>query len=254
MLGITLIKGDQRIKTFGDWGLIPKTRFKVSPAEPKYNYIEVEGSDAIIDLTESLTGYVCYKMRSCEITFTIAGRRSAWSGLYSTIQNFIQGQHLQVVSDEEPEWCWVGRFQVSDWDTVQKIGEITISGNVEPYKISLQGTNSDWLWDEFNFETDAIRTYEINLSDLTFTEGIERILVHGSKKHVVPVFTVTEYGTGQGSVSLKVSDTDIRPLSAGQNRFPDIVFGEEEKYFYFPYTRDDDYNTVVTVDFEVGSL
>ena len=254
MLGITLIKGDKQVKTFMDWGLIPKTRFKVSPAEPKYNYIEVEGSDAIIDLTESLTGYVCYKMRSCEITFTIAGRRSAWSGLYSTIQNFIQGQHLQVVSDEEPEWCWVGRFHVSNWDTVQKIGEITISGNVEPYKISLQGTNSNWLWDDFNFEQDAIRSYELNLSDLTETSGTESIVVHGSKKHVIPIFTVIEYSFGSGSVSLKVSDTDIRPLSVGQNRFPDIILGDEEREFTFAYTRDNNYNTVVTINFEVGSL
>jgi len=143
---------------------------------------------------------------------------------------------------------------VSNWDTVQKIGEITISGNVEPYKISLQGTNSNWLWDDFNFEQDAIRSYELNLSDLTETSGTESIVVHGSKKHVIPIFTVIEYSFGSGSVSLKVSDTDIRPLSVGQNRFPDIILGDEEREFTFAYTRDNNYNTVVTINFEVGSL
>ena len=233
MLGISLMKGVQTKHTYNDWGLVPKTRFKVSPAEPKYNYVELAGSDAIIDLTESLTGYVCYKMRSCEITFSIVGNRSDWSDIYSTIQNYLQGEKLKVISDEDPDWYWTGRFQVSDWDTVQKIGEITISGTVEPYKIKVDGADHEFVVSH---------------------EGRSGYQVTGSKKHVVPVFDYTNFSAGEGNVYLERGD-EMELLIEGENRFPEIVIGEGTTVFYFTLVPTSTmYEATINIKYDIGSL
>ena len=233
MLGISFIKNGNFTHTFTDWNLVPKTRFHVSPAEPKYNQIELAGSDAIIDLTESLTGYVCFKMRKCEMTFSIVGNRSEWSDIYSTIQNYLQGEHLQVIADEDPEWYWTGRFEVSDWDTVQKIGEITISGTVEPYKLKVEGAD-----------------HEFNL----FREGGNYCQVTGSKKHVVPVFEYTNASAGEGNIYL-VQGTDETVLIEGDNRFPEIVIGEGTHLFHFRVEPETTmYVATINIRFDIGSL
>ena len=220
-----------------DWGLVPKTRFNVSPPEPKTLYVEITGSDAIIDLTESLTGYVCYKMRKCEITFTIPGRRSEWSSIYSTVLNFLQGEKLKVISDEDTDWYWVGRFQVSDWDTVQKIGEITISGDVEPYKIKVDADDHEFVFS---------------------VEGVNGAVVQGSKKHVVPVIDYTNFSAGEGSVYLLNSGDpdDIKAaLVEGENRFPEIIFGEGQNTLYFRIDPDDMmYQATINIKYDIGSL
>lgn len=257
---LTITKGSQTIKTYTDWGLVPKTRFNVAPAEPKYNYIEVEGSDAIIDLTESLTGYVCYNMRSCEITFTIIRDRKAWSSIYSDIMNFIQGEKVMVFSDEDPEWYWIGRFQVSDWDTAQKTGEITISGKVEPYKIFTHEPNENWLWDNFNFEIGVIRDSNFEFqTDVGETDTVYPLTVLGSKKHVIPTITYLKLA-GVGEVYLMKNPNSYVGQQLltedDESRFPDYVLGDGEHVMYFHVVCDGTTTLKgrITVNYEVGSL
>ena len=256
MLGITLTnKYNQSIHTFRDWGLVPKTRFNVDPAEPKYLFEELTGSNAIIDLTESLTGYVCYKMRSCEITFTIVGQREAWSSIYSNVLNFVQGEEMTIISDEDPRWYWKGRCEVSDWNTLQKTGKITISGQLEPYKISLEAINGLWLWDTFNFESGVIRS---NVYQLSGDEEYPQIKVYGSKKHVVPIFEFTMSPTSGGAVALIWNGEERFIAPNDIVRFPDVVIGDGEntlKFHVTPYvTPASSYTVTIFIDYDVGSL
>lgn len=261
MLGITLMKGDQQIHTFNDWDLIPKTRFNIDPPEPKYLFEEIQGSDAIIDLTESLTGYVCYKMRKCEITFTILKDRETWSSVYSAILNFVQGEELKVIADEDPQWYWKGRFHISDWETTQKTGKITLTGTVEPYKISVYASNEDWIWDDFDFELGVIRDYRYGFqTQVGDTDEVFSIKVVGSKKHVVPIINYKNYG-GSGSVSFMInapSQDGELSLVEGDNRFPQFVLGEGEHDLYFHVATDGTPAGAtagqISVNFEVGSL
>lgn len=261
MLGITLIKGEQQIHTYNDWDLIPKTRFNVDPPEPKYLFEELQGSDAIIDLTTALTGYVCYKMRSCEIVFTILKDRASWSSVYSSILNFVQGEELKVIADEDTQWYWKGRFHISDWQTVQKTGEITLTGTVEPYKISTYESNEDWIWDDFDFELGVIRDYSYGFqTHISDTDTVFSIKVVGSKKHVVPVINYKKYG-GNGSVYFMLNAPSYDGqllLSEGDNRFPQFVLGDGEHDMYFHVVTDGTPSGIlvgnITVNFEVGSL
>lgn len=256
MLGVTFTnKSGQSVHTFRDWGLVPKSRFNVNPAEPKYLLEELTGSDTIIDLTESLTGYVCYKMRTCEITFTIVGRREAWSSIYSNVLNFLQGEEMTIISDEDPRWYWKGRCEVSDWKTLQKTGEIIIKGQVEPYKISLEAIDGLWEWDTFNFESGVIRS---NTFQLRGDQEYTQIKVYGSKKHVVPIFEITDPLVTEGVVAL-IWNGEERVFSPNAvERFPDVVIGDGENTLNFHVITEaspaSSYTVTLFIDYDVGSL
>ena len=247
--------------SFNDWQLIPKTKFHIDPAEPKTNYIDVFGSDSILDLTESLTGYVNYNMRDCEQTFTVVGNRPRWSSVYSEIQNFLQGQKLKVICDDEPDWYYTGRFQVSDWETFLKTAEITISGYVEPYKLSTMPNNDDWLWDDFNFEIGRIREHVYVLEPDGF-QNLTGLHIRGSVKHVVPIFELDSSHTlGTGTVYLIRPEEGMsakRELSEGENRYPDIIIGDGELTYYAQLEQDENsnypYRPTLRVIYDVGSL
>ena len=50
--------------SYRDWGLLLKSRPVISPPSPKTVYVDIPGSNGVIDLTESLTGDVKFDNRT----------------------------------------------------------------------------------------------------------------------------------------------------------------------------------------------
>lgn len=126
--------------TFGNnhsyraWGLLLKDRPYIAPPEPKTKLIEVPGSDRVIDLTESLTGKVHYGMREGRFEFFVINGRSKWSAVYSTLLNELHGKRVQIVLDDDPNYCWEGRVQVDEMASDKKTATIVLTAQLEPYK------------------------------------------------------------------------------------------------------------------------
>ena len=116
------------------YGLLLKERPYISPPEPKTKLIEVPGSDTVIDLTESLTGKVHYGMREGKFEFFVVGGRSKWSAVYAAIMNELHGKRLKIVLDDDPNYYWIGRIAVNEWESDKKTATIVLSAQLEPYK------------------------------------------------------------------------------------------------------------------------
>lgn len=116
------------------FGLLLKKRPYISPPPPKTKLIEVPGSDIILDLTESLTGKVHYGMREGKFEFFVVGGRPKWSAVYAAILNELHGQRLQIVLDDDPNYYWMGRVSVNEWESDKKTATIVLSAQLEPYK------------------------------------------------------------------------------------------------------------------------
>lgn len=126
--------------TFGNkhsyraWGLLLKSRPYISPPEPKTKLIEVPGTDTVIDLTENLTGKVHYGLREGKFEFYVVGGRSKWSAVYSAVLNAVHGQRLKIVLDDDPNYYWIGRVAVDEWESDKKTSTIVLTAQLEPYK------------------------------------------------------------------------------------------------------------------------
>lgn len=226
--------------SYDDWGLILKSRPVISPPSPKTVYVDIPASDGIIDLTESLTGDVKFENRTITCEFNVLDARNRWSNIYSEILDFLHGQTMKVILDEDPTYYYTGRLKVNEWKSNKKTSTITIEGTVEPYKLEMFSSLEDWEWDSFNFETGIIRDYgDIRVDDsLTF-------VIEGRRKAVVPSFIVkSDDGTG---LKVKFNGTTYN-LVDGTNRVLNIIIKNGTNTLYF--TGDG----TVSIDYRGGRL
>lgn len=226
--------------SYRDWGLLLKSRPVISPPSPKTVYVDIPGSDGVIDLTESLTGDVKFDNRTIKCEFVVLDARNRWSDIYSEIMDYLHGQRMKVRLDEDPTYYYEGRLQVNEWKSDKVTSTITIEGDVEPYKMEMFSSLEDWEWDSFNFETGIIRDYkEIRVDEsLTFT-------IEGRRKSVVPSFTVlSDDGSG---LQVRFNGTTY-DLPDGTSRVLNIVIKNGTNTLYFTG------NGTVSIDYRGGRL
>lgn len=125
--------------SYREWGLLLKEYPYISPPEPKTKLIEVPGSDAVIDLTESLTGKVHYGMREGKFEFWVIGGRSKWPAIYSAIMNELHGKRVKIVLDDDPNWYYLGRVRVDEMASDKVTATIVLTAELEPYKRARHG-------------------------------------------------------------------------------------------------------------------
>ena len=125
--------------SYYEWGLILSEKEIGSP-EPKTNYIEVEGSDAVLDYTEYF-GDIKYKNRLLSFKFTkMKVIPDGFLALYSLVQDTIHGRKMQIILDDDPAYYYLGRVKINEWKSSKKIGEIVIECDCEPYKYKVEET------------------------------------------------------------------------------------------------------------------
>lgn len=236
MNGVTF--GDKH--SYRDWGMILKSRPVISPPSPKTLYIDIPGSDGVLDLTESLTGDVKFENRTITCEFNVIGSRKRWSNIYSEILDYLHGKRMKIILDEDPTYYYVGRLQVNEWKSDKVTSLITIEGNVEPYKLEVCGSLDDWEWDSFNFETGIIRQWK----DLT-VEGSLAITVVGTRKTVVPSIIVQSNDESGMTVTF---DGRTYNLSDGVNRVVNINIKQKTQTLVFTG------NGTVSIDYRGGRL
>lgn len=171
--------GDKHSHT--DWGLILSTK-TISAPEPQTNLISVPGRNGSVDLSEVLTGNVRYKDRAVSITFYTMKRFDEWTALLSDIENYVQGQKMRIVFDDDPAFYYYGRCKVDSFQCDKSVGKLVISATVDPYKYNITTSAEDWLWDTFDFEQSVIN----ELYDLQI-EGERTIDIVGIKKYENPI-------------------------------------------------------------------
>lgn len=225
--------------TWRDWRLVPTSRPVFLPPDVKTVEVDIPGSDGILDLTESLTGDVKFNNRAGSIEFQVENR-SNWVDVYSEIMGYLHGQRMRAILDDDPDFYYMGRFNVNAWKSEKNHSLITIDYNVEPYKMERFSSLEDWEWDSFNFETGIIREYkEIRVDgSLTFT-------IAGRRKTVVPAFTVvSDDGSG---LQVRFNGT-IYDLPDGTSRVLNIVIMSGTNTLYFTG------NGTVSIDYRGGRL
>ncbi len=216
-----------------DWGLMLRSVY-ISMPEIKSNYVDIPGSDGVLDLTE-VSGDVTYNQRQCTFVFDWENNYSQWRNSISKIANLIHGREVEIVLDDDRSYYYKGRIHLDGTKENDFIGTVTIMGELDPYKYE-RNLGSKWLWDEFSFLNGIIRKYEnINV------DGEKKLVIPGNRKRVIPTFDCST------DMAVNYAGHTYR-LKSGFNKIYNIMLGEGEHTLVFKG------NGNVTVTYVGGSL
>lgn len=223
------------IDLYSEYGLLLSSK-TISPPSPKVITINVPGADGCIDLTEALNGEPKYNNRNISLTFTKIGKSSISLSTYRLVSNKFHGRICKIVFSDIPGYYYEGRISVKAFDAGGAIGEMKIECDAKPYALEVLDSTDDFIWDDFNFDTDVIRGYK-NIE----IDGEKTIDVYGSRKTVCPDIIV--------SAAMDVEFEGITyHLQAGTNKVVNIIIGEGANEMKFIGTG------TVTIKFRGGAL
>lgn len=218
--GFTIIveKNNKSYHSLRDWGLAVGNNNYIGDPELQTTYIAVPGRDGYIDASEVVSGRPIYTKR--EISIEVGGlhERNDWDAIISGIRNKIQGRVCRIIFDNDAEYYWRGRVNISEFDRNRRLGTFKISlPDAEPYKYSVYSSDEPWLWDPFNFITGVI-TY---LPSQQIT-GSGSITIPAGYMLTCPTIIVANITSGTFTVTV---NGRTYTLSQGSNVFPSIMVG-----------------------------
>lgn len=208
--------------TWDDWHLIPTSRPVFNPPSVKTNLIEIPGGDGALDLTTALAGRPLYKNRTGSIEFYVDNDFRDWTVLYSEIMVYLHGQKMRAVLEDDPSYYYEGRFAINAWKSNKERSSLVIDYDVNPYKKDILGTDEEWIWDTFNFETGIIRYYK----DLPVSGSLS-VTVIVDMMPVSPTITTSAAGM---TVTF---DGETYNLAKGVNHVPEIVLPQGSNVLVF---------------------
>lgn len=207
-----------------DWGLAISNNNYIGEPEMVTNYVEVAGRNGLLDLSEAVTGFPTYTSRKIHIEVGGKEDRMDWDGIISNLRNQVHGRKCKIIFDNDPNFYWLGRVTLDDFDRVRELGTFSINMKADPVKYAVTSSNEPWLWDPFDFEEGVI-TYsdeEVNNNTITIPAG---------NIAVVPSFVVRAIYSE--SLTMQIG-SKVKNLVVGTNRFPDIrIYGETETEIKF---------------------
>ena len=233
--------------TWADWYLIPSSRPVFNPPAPKTKYVEIPGADFHLDLSTSLTGEMTYEGRQGTLDFIVDNGQlsnyhaNQWSVLYSDIMDYLHGKLMRATLEDDPYFCYEGRFSVNSWKSNEHNSEISINYIVSPYKYETNSSLEDWKWDTFNFEHGIIREYK----DLRVDGSLDFVII-GRKMAVTPTFEIKLDNLFEKMEV--VFNGNTYTLSEGTSRIVDIRTVSGNNYLTFKG------NGTVSIDYRGGCL
>lgn len=154
-----------------DWDIV-LSNFEVAFAEPKTDYVNIEGADGSLDLTE-VYGKVFYQNRTHKMTFTCKDELRYDSTL-NAIVSFLHGRVAKVTPYFDEDYYYYGRLSVNRYLSSRTLGTIEIAINSEPYKYKqdettvIKAVSGNTIVHYLNDTMDVMPTFEAS-TPITFT-------------------------------------------------------------------------------------
>ena len=129
-----------KFNTWYDWRLV-LTGKDVTPPEPKTNYVEIDGMDGTLDLSESLTGEITYKDRTVSASFwTSEGSFKGRASLLRKIVSTLHGKKIKIIEPDDPDHYFYGRVAVKSLNNILPYATFTIEATCEPWRYAVEET------------------------------------------------------------------------------------------------------------------
>lgn len=242
--------------TWDDWRLVPSSRPLFNPPAQKVKTLDIPGGDGLIDLSQALTGYPVYQNRTGSIEFIVMNDFKPWHTAYSDIMDYLHGQTMRAILEDDPEYFYEGRFTVNAWKSEQHWSRIVIDYSVGPYKWSVLSSIDDWLWDPFNFQNGVIRAkFFKNIAVTTATTTRRLAATLFGRAPVCPNFIVTS--TARRGIHIRFVNSQLgldvtKLLPDGTIQIPEFVFFGDQGATIYLWC--DSGSGTVSIDFRQGRL
>ena len=122
-----------------DWGIV-LTKASIPLPSIKTSSVDIKGANGILDLSEVLTGDVCYSNRDIKLTFSLMEDMD-YNSTISNIANYLHGKKVTIKLTNDDEYFYSGRSAISQWDYSPGKGALVISMSADPYKYSVTESN-----------------------------------------------------------------------------------------------------------------
>ena len=123
--------------TWYDWRLY-LTAKDIPDAEPKTNYITIDGMDGTLDLSESLTGEIKYNDRTITASFwTDNGDYKDRNALLRSIVSQFHGKKIKIIEPDDPDHYFYGRVKIKSQKNILPYAEFTIEAICEPWRYAI---------------------------------------------------------------------------------------------------------------------
>lgn len=214
--------------TWDDWRLVPSSRPVFNPPPQKVKTLDIPGGNGLIDLSESLTGYPLYENRTGSMEFIVMNDFKRWHNAYSDIMDYLHGQTMRAVLEDDPGYFYEGRFSVNQWKSEKDWSRIVIDYSVGPYKWTQLSSVDYWLWDPFNFQNgvvSAVMFKNIAVTTSKITHRLEASML--GRAPVCPFFSVASSQRRGVRIrfinpALRIDSTRLVP--DGTSQIPEFVF------------------------------
>ena len=145
----------------------------IPDAEPKTNYVKLDGMNGSLDLSEALTEEITYDDRTISATFwTDYGTRNDREVLLRKITASLHGKKIKIIEPDDINHYFYGRVKIKDDKTNNlAYATFTIEAICEPWRYALEET---------------VRRVDVNS-----TVATEVVINNNGVKTLSPVITVT---------------------------------------------------------------
>ena len=176
--GVTFVSLNTNISkhSYLDFGVI-LTEQNIGLPSPKTYTVNIEGMDGALDLSECF-GEMKYENRTIKFTFESIDKITDWQAKMIKISSFLHGQKMKITTWSDPDFYYVGRCRIDEYNSKSKLGKIVISCDCEPFKYKqnittfnlVEGSNTVQN-SRMTVYADLINEAEITINGKTYNAG-----------------------------------------------------------------------------------
>ena len=176
--GVTFVSLNANISkhSYLDFGVI-LTEQNIGLPSPKTYTVNIEGMDGALDLSECF-GEMKYENRTIKFTFESIDKITDWQAKMIKISSFLHGQKMKITTWSDPDFYYVGRCRIDEYNSKSKLGKIVISCDCEPFKYKqnittfnlVEGSNTVQN-SRMTVYADLINEAEITINGKTYNAG-----------------------------------------------------------------------------------
>ncbi len=134
--------------------------------------------DGSLDLSECF-GEMKYENRMLKFTFESIDKINDWQAKMINISSFLHGHKMKIKTWSDPNFYYVGRCQIDEYNSSSMLGKIVISCDCEPFKYKknitvfnlTEGTNTVQN-SRMTVYADLINESEITINTKVYSVGI----------------------------------------------------------------------------------
>ena len=176
--GVTFVSLNTNISkhSYLDFGVI-LTEQNIGLPSPKTYTVNIEGMDGALDLSECF-GEMKYENRTIKFTFESIDKITDWQAKMIKISSFLHGQKMKITTWSDPDFYYVGRCRIDEYNSNSKLGKIVISCDCETFKYKQNITTFNLVEglntvnnSRMTVYADLINEAEVTINTTTYSAG-----------------------------------------------------------------------------------